>query len=140
MNTSKTLTNNPLLSIGQFPDYDAITPEHALPAITQLCQSAKAEIEALLAGAPATWATYEQLEAIDDKLGKAWSPISHLHSVMNSDAWRKAYTDCQPIIAQYGAEMAQHSGLYRFYCRLRDSAAFADYNTAQQKLVNDAIV
>lgn len=131
--------NNPLLHIAQFPDYSRIQPQHALPAIETLCESAKTEIEQLLANAPTTWGTYEQLEAIDDKLGKAWSPISHLHSVTNTDEWREAYQACQPVISQYGAEMSQHSGLYRFYCGLRDSQAFAEYTSTQKKLVTDAI-
>lgn len=132
-------TNNPLLNIQQFPDYSRIEPAHAVDAIDSLCQTSKAQIEDLLANAPVNWKTYEQLEAIDDKLGKAWSPISHLHSVMNSEDWREAYQACQPIISQYGAEMSQHSGLYQFYCGLRESADFADYNPAQKKVVNDAI-
>ncbi len=133
------IENNPLLNINQFPDYDTIAPEHALPAIEYLCDKAKTDINELLANAPITWETYEQLEAIDDTLGKAWSPISHLHSVMNNDEWRNAYQACQPIISQYGAEMSQHSGLYNFYCGLRDSDAFATYTDTQKKLVTDAI-
>ncbi len=131
--------NNPLINIQQFPDYAAIRPEHALPAIEQLCKESKQAIADLLANAPVNWTTYEQLQAIEDKLSKAWSPVAHLHAVMNNAAWRDAYAACQPIIAQYGAEMSQHSGLYAFYCQLRDSSDFADYNQAQQKLVNDAI-
>ncbi len=133
------MMNNPLLTIEQFPDYAQIKPEHAKPAIETLCESAKKEIEQLLSTAPATWATYEKIEAIGDKLSKAWSPISHLHSVMNSDDWRAAYADCQPIIAQYSAVMSQHTGLYHFYCQLRESAEYKQLNSAQQKLINDEI-
>ncbi len=131
--------NNPLLTIKQFPDYARIRPEHALPAIQTLCEESKRAIESLLETAPANWDTYEKLEAIDDKLGKAWSPISHLHSVTNTDEWREAYAACQPVISQYHAEMSQHTGLYKFYCALRDSDAFARYLPAQKKLAKDAI-
>lgn len=139
MNTADNLSTNPLMTINQFPDYSAIQPQHALAAITEVCETSKTAIADLLANAAINWTTYEQLEAIDDKLSKAWSPISHLHSVMNTDEWRAAYSDCQPVISQYGAEMSQHSGLYRFYCGLRDSDEFASYDSAQQKLVTDAI-
>jgi len=132
------LADNPLLNIEQFPDYDAIRPEHALPAIKYLCATCKKAIDDLLTQGT-DWGTYESIEVIDNKLSKAWSPISHLHSVMNNDEWRQAYQKCQPIIAQYGAEMAQHSGLYAFYCALKASAAFAEFDSAQQKLINDAI-
>ncbi len=132
-------TNNPLLSIQQFPDYDKIKPEHALPAIQSLCEHSKEKIEDLLANAEISWETYEELEVLGEKLSKAWSPISHLHSVMNNEAWRESYQACQPILSQYSAEMAQHSGLYNFYRQLRDSQAFEQYNDAQKKLVNDAI-
>ncbi len=136
---TKQLENNPLLNIKQFPNYDSIAPEHALPAIEYLCNQAKTDINQLLADEPTNWETYEKLEVVADRLGKAWSPISHLHSVMNNEQWRKAYQDCQPIISQYSAEMSQHSGLYRFYCGLRDSQAFADYTDTQKKLITDAI-
>lgn len=130
---------NPLLHIEQFPDYSAIQPEHALPAIQQLCDDSKTMIDELIATSAANWQTYEQLEAIDDKLSKAWSPISHLHSVTNTDEWREAYQACQQIIALYGAEMSQHTGLYQFYQRLAESVEFSGYTAAQKKLVNDAI-
>ena len=131
--------NNPLLNIEQFPDYDKISPEDALPAIAYLCDQSKKEINQLLNNASITWDTYEQLEAIDDKLSKAWSPVSHLHSVMNTDKWREVYQGCQSVISQYSAEMSQHSGLYKFYCGLGDSDEFASYDATQKKLVIDAI-
>ncbi len=131
--------DNPLLHVEQFPDYARIAPKHALPAIEMLCESAKKRVDEVLANEPVAWSTYEKLEEIDDKLGKAWSPISHLHSVTNTDEWRQAYQACQPIISQYSAEMSQHSGLYQFYCGLRDSQEFAAYTAAQKKLVADAI-
>lgn len=130
---------NPLLTIEQFPDYDAIKPEHALPAIEHLCKDGKKQIEDLLNNAAANWETYEKLQDIDDRLGKAWSPVAHLHAVMNNDDWRAAYAACQPLISQYSAELSQHSGLYKFYCQLRDGADFADYDSAQKKLLHDAI-
>ncbi|PIE44860.1 MAG: oligopeptidase A [Gammaproteobacteria bacterium] len=130
---------NPLLSIKQFPDYEKIKPEHAVAAIKTLCADSKQAIEHLLDNEPANWTTYERLQAIDDTLSKAWSPVSHLHAVMNTDAWRQAYQACQPIISQYAAEMSQHTGLHRFYCALRDSDAFDQYDEARKKLVNDAI-
>lgn len=131
--------DNPLLNITQFPDYTRIQPAHALPAITWLCDHAKQSINQLLDNEPATWATYEKIETIDDQLSKAWSPISHLHAVMNTDAWREAYQACQPIISQYSAEMSQHSGLYQFYCGLRDGDEYVDYDSVQKKLITDAI-
>lgn len=133
------MSDNPLLHIEQFPDYSSINPTHALPAIEELCAQSKKDIANLIDNAPANWESYEKLEAIDDKLSKAWSPISHLHSVMNTEEWREAYAQCQPIISQYGAEMSQHSGLYQFYCRLRDADAFASYTDSQKKLIVDAI-
>ncbi|MGY0399060.1 MAG: M3 family metallopeptidase [Ostreibacterium sp.] len=132
-------TTNPLLQIEQFPDYSAIFSEHALPAIELLCQQLKEQISQLLDRAPVVWETYEKLEALDNQLSKAWSPISHLHSVMNNDDWRKAYQACQSIMSLYSAEMSQHAGLYHFYCGLRDSDEFITYNNVQKKLVTDAI-
>ncbi|MPV85886.1 M3 family metallopeptidase [Ostreibacterium oceani] len=133
------MKTNPLLTTEQFPNYSAILPEHALPAITQLCQDSKKRIAELAEQSPATWATYEAIEAIDNQLAKAWTPISHLHSVNNTQPWRQAYQDCQQILSKYSAEMSQHTGLYRFYQALQASNDFSAYDTARQKLINDAI-
>lgn len=130
---------NPLLNIEQFPDYQAILPEHASSAIQQLCHEVKQQIEDLLESAPLSWTTYEQLEKIENRLSKAWSPVSHLHSVTNTKAWRAAYQACQPVIALFGAQMSQHTGLYHFYCGLRDSKAFDKYEAVKKKLILDAI-
>lgn len=131
--------DNPLLIDSQFPDFAAITPAHALPAIKALCQSSKAEIEALTQTENPTWQDYEQLESIHDRLNKAFTPISHLFAVTSTEAWREAYTDSQAVMTQYNAEMSQHQGLYQFYLRLRDADDFAKLSKAQQKLVHDAI-
>ncbi len=133
------MSTNPLETVAQFPDYHRIRPEHALPAVQRLCQEAKEAIRLQTEQGDTNTETYEKIEGINDWISKAWSPIAHLHSVTNTAEWRKAYADCQPIISQFSAEMSQHSGLYRFYCGLRDDAAFSRYAPEYQKLVTDAI-
>lgn len=130
---------NPLLTIEQFPDYSQINAEHALPAIEQTLIESKKAIDNILKTSDVNWQTYAELEAIDDKLSKVYSPISHLHSVNNNEAWRAAYETCQQRVAEYSAEMSQYTPLYQFYCGLKLSAEFTQLTAEQQRVIDNAI-
>ncbi|MEZ5504144.1 MAG: hypothetical protein R3E50_16350 [Halioglobus sp.] len=47
-----------------------------------------------------TWHNLLQpIEDLEDELAQAWSPVSHLNSVHNSDALREAYNACLPLLS-----------------------------------------
>ncbi len=72
--------NNPLLANTTLPLFSQIKPEHVVPAIDQLLSDARASVEQhLQATQHYTWKNLiEPLEDVDDKLNKAWSPVSHM--------------------------------------------------------------
>ena len=83
--------SNPLLESHDLPPFDRILPEHVAPAIDTILAENRAAI-AVLAAAPATWEGVPAvLEQLQDRLDQAWSPVSHLNAVMNSESWREAY-------------------------------------------------
>ena len=133
--------NNPLLANSTLPLFSQIKPEHVVPAIDQLLSDARASVEQhLQATQHYTWQNLiEPLENIDDKLNKAWSPVSHLNSVVNSDELRDAYNACLPKLSAYSTEMGQNEALFKAYRFIADSAEFATLDTAQQKIVNNAL-
>ena len=122
------LNDNPLWQLrepGRVPDFDAIRPEHAEPAIRALIEHSRAALDELLAAQPESpdWETLmEPLEAMDDDLARVWSPISHLFGCRNSPAWREAYQACQPLITAWGLETAQNRPLFEAHRRLADTA------------------
>src|SRR5262245_15834150 len=52
------------------------------------------------------------LEDLDDELEHFWSPLSHLHSVMDSKPLRDCYESCLPLLSAYESAMGQNHHLY----------------------------
>ncbi len=132
---------NPLLTDADWPHYNAIRPDHVESAIDQRLAESRAELECLLnANTDYTWDNLIQpLEVLDDRLNKAWSPVSHLHSVCDSDELRAAYNACLPKLSAYYTERGQHEGLYRAYQYIAQSAAYRQLDAAQHKVIADAL-
>jgi oligopeptidase A len=133
--------SNPLLEQHLLPPFSRILPEHVEPAITELIARNKTQIDALLD----EHETYTRenlllpIEALEDELAQAWSPVSHLNSVRNSDELRAAYNACLPLLSEYGTWLGQHRKLFEAYRQLRDSDAYAGYEAGQQKAIDNAL-
>jgi oligopeptidase A len=123
------------------PPFRHIKPEHIEPALREMIKSNREQIQNLLkANTHYTWQNFIQpLEDMDDRLGRMWSPVSHLNSVANSDALRDAYNDCLPLLSEYSTEMGQNVELYQAYQSIKDSAEFATLDEAQKKIINNAL-
>lgn len=133
--------NNPLLAASTLPLFSRIKPEHVVPAIDQLLSDARSSVEQHLQAAQTyTWENLiEPLENMDDRLNKAWSPVSHMNSVVNSDELRDAYNACLPKLSAYSTEMGQNEALFKAYRFIADSDEFATLDTAQQKIIRNAL-
>ncbi|MES2000066.1 MAG: M3 family metallopeptidase [Pseudomonadota bacterium] len=132
---------NPLLDFSALPRFSQIKPEHVIPAIDQLLAENKALVDALAAAADApTWSTFVQpMEDANERLSRAWGPVSHLNSVMNSAELREAYNACLPKITQYYAEMSQNLALFAKFKALKASAGYMLLNPAQKKIIDNEL-
>jgi len=132
---------NPLLAQNSLPQFSKINPEHIKPAVEQAIKNCRSTLEKLLAdNSEYTWDNLvAPLDEVDDELSKLWSPVSHLNSVKNSDELRDAYEACLPLLSEYGTFVGQHQGLFNAYQQIADSAAFQQLNTAQQKVITNAL-
>jgi len=133
--------SNPLLITGGLPRFSEIRPEHVKPAIEQLLAEGRALVEQLLAGNVSyTWDNLvAPLEDMDDRIGRAWSPVSHMNAVVNSDELRSVYNDCLPLLSAYDTELGQHEGLYSAYRQIAGGDEYARLNTAQRKVIDNAL-
>jgi oligopeptidase A len=133
--------NNPLLANSTLPLFSQIKPEHVVPAIDQLLTEARASVDQhLQATDHYTWENLvEPLEDADDKLSRAWSPVSHMNSVVNSDELREAYNACLPKLSAYSTEMGQNEALFKAYRFIADSEEFKTLDIAQQKIIRNAL-
>jgi oligopeptidase A len=133
--------NNPLLEDSTLPQFSKIKPEHVEPAIDSLLAEARSIVEQhLQATTEYTWENLiEPVENIEDKLNKAWSPVSHLNSVVNTDELRDAYNACLPKLSEYSTEMGQNKTLFNAYQQIAESDNYSSLDTAQQKIITNAL-
>nr|WP_163501209.1 oligopeptidase A [Halomonas socia] len=137
------MSRNPLLERHTLPPFAEIQPEHVVPAIERLLDDNRAAIERLVVRARREAPTWENLaaplEALNDQLAQAWSPVSHLNGTMNSEPLREAYQACLAKLSEYSTWLGQHEGLCQAYQALRDSPAYARLDEGQQRSVDNTL-
>ncbi|MCF6441521.1 oligopeptidase A [Pseudoalteromonas luteoviolacea] len=132
--------SNPLIGLEGLPPFSKIKPEHVVPALKSAIEHCRKTIDSVLEQAQFNWQNFVQpLEEADDKLSKMWSPVSHMHSVVNNEELRKAYDECLPLISEYSTYVGQHQGLYQAYLSIEQSDEFESLSTAQQKTIKNAL-
>lgn len=131
---------NPLIGLEGLPPFSQIKPEHIVPALKQAITECRNTIEQVLSQTTPTWDNFiVPLEEADDKLSRMWSPVSHMHSVVNNDELRAAYDECLPLISEYATFVGQHQGLFEAYQQIAASEAFNSLSQAQQKVINNSL-
>lgn len=132
---------NPLLTLNGLPPFSAIRPEHVEPAIDQIIADGRAELTRILdANRTYTWTNLiAPLEELGDRLRRAWSPVGHMNAVVNSPELRAAYNACLPKLSDYATELGQNERLYQAYQAIADGPEFAKLDTAQKKIIDNAL-
>ena len=131
---------NPLLDTTSLPRFAEITPDHVLPAIKQLIGAHRTQLAALLNGndEPNFDSLVVPVEQMEHELGRVWSPVNHLQSVLGSQDWREAYKQALPLLTDHGTEISQNIRLQRAYAHV--GASFpADANEASRSAVEHAL-
>ena len=132
---------NPLLTMDSLPPFSQIQPEQVQPAVTQAIADCKQKIADVLAKQePRTWdSLIAPLEEVNDRLARIWSPVSHLNSVLNSEALRAAHDACLPLLSEFQTYVGQHEGLYQAYRELAESDDFPRLDDAQRKEIQNTL-
>jgi oligopeptidase A len=130
---------NPLLDFSGLPRYGLIRAEHVEPAIDQLLAENRALIARLTAeGTAASWDEFaEPLESANERLGRAWGAVAHLHAVDDNAAIRDAYNANLSKVTLYRTQLAQNLGLYEKFKALRASSGFEKLSRAKRKSVDN---
>lgn len=114
-----------------------------MPAIETLLAENREAIEALVARAERETPTWETLaaplEALNDRLSRAWSPVSHLNGTMNNEALRQAYETSLGLLSDYSTWLGQHEGLFRAWQALKGGPAWAELDEGQRRTVDNAL-
>ncbi|BAZ12893.1 oligopeptidase A [Calothrix sp. NIES-4071] len=138
--STATISNNPLLKGSGLPPFEEITPEHVVPAVTELITELDAELTKLENNIQPTWSgLVEPLEKITERLYWTWGAVSHLMGVKNSNELRSAYESVQPQVVQFSNKLSQSQPVYNAFKSLRNSDVWATLEPAQKRIVESAI-
>jgi oligopeptidase A len=135
---------SPLLQTFELPPFSAIRAADIEPAIRQLIDENRAQLQALLDAAatvqtPPTWnSLVVPLEEMQHRLARTWSPVGHLNGVLNSEELRQAYNACLPLLTAWNTELAQNERLYKAYETILEQEG-AQLSAAQRKLLQNAL-
>ncbi|MDX1513843.1 MAG: oligopeptidase A [Gammaproteobacteria bacterium] len=133
-------TENPLLDTDTLPAFSRIRPQHVEPAIERLLGECRDAIVAVETAGGTDWdSVVAPLEECDDRLNKAWSPVSHLHSVADNPELRQAYNACLPKLSEYATDFGQNEKLYAAFERLSEGDGFSALDQAQKRVVENSL-
>ena len=104
------------------PQFSAIQTESIVDTISDAISHCKQVVEDVVSQSEFTYKSIvAPLEHADDELSKYWSPISHMNSVVSSDALREAHDACLPLLSEYGT----------WFCLLYTSPSPRDLSTSR---------
>ncbi|MCP5093610.1 MAG: M3 family metallopeptidase [Gammaproteobacteria bacterium] len=132
--------SNPLLDTSSLPRFDEIMPEHVMPAIENLIAEHREQLNELLDTdhEPDVDSLLGPVEQMEHKLGRVWSPVSHLQSVLGSPGWREAYKAALPLLTEHGTEISQNERLQRAYAHVGNTLP-ADASEASRSAIDHAL-
>ena len=131
------MSDNVLLHLGEEPRFDQIKTEDIKPALQTSIAEAREQIAAIKAQKHTDWAnTVEKLTDITERVGRIWSVVSHLNSVVDTPELRAVYNELMPEITIFFTEIGQDIELYNRFKIIKNSAEFDTLSPAQQTKLN----
>lgn len=131
---------NPLLETTTLPQFAKIKPTHFLPAINKILLDNRKQLITLLKQPYFTWENLIlPLEDMDNRLHNAWTIISHLNAVINSDTIRKIYNTALEQVTKYSTELWQNHDVYQAIQSLTEAPNYKDFTATQKKLIADKL-
>ncbi|MDY6798644.1 MAG: M3 family metallopeptidase, partial [Pseudomonadota bacterium] len=122
------------------PRFGHVRVEHMEEAIDQILSDNRVQIADLAGQEDPTWDTLAQpMQGLDNRLSNAWSVISHLNGVMNTDELRKAYKNCLEKLTEYNTELSQNETLCAAYKKLAERPDFKELPEARRKSVENIL-
>jgi len=132
---------NTLLDITGLPKFTQINVSEIEPTITKIIEDNKSKIHILLKNDLLDiHSLIPELENIDNVLSRAWSPISHLNSVMNTDDLREVHDNCLPKLSEYSTEQAQNINLYNVYKNIIEDKCFDTLDIEKRKIIENELL
>ena len=132
--------NNPLLSTLDLPAFSSIKTKHAIPAIEFCIDENLKLINTLTQLDNPDWdSVIQKLDEAENRLERAWSPVRHLNSVMNSDEQRDVYNQCRDMLTDYANKVGQNEALYKLYKTISNSDSFAALSKSKKQEIKNSL-
>ncbi len=132
---------NPLLAETALPRFSTVRPEYVSPAIETILADYRARIDALTA--PDMPHDFDSVmleqERLEQRLNRAWAPVSHLHSVADTPELREAYAEALERITEFSSELGQNRALFAAVDALAKCEDFATWPRARRAAVEHAL-
>ena len=84
--------------------------------------------------------SFIELENIEERISRVWSPVSHLNGVMDSDELRLVYQKSLGLLTEYHSEIGQNQALYSQYKKLRDNHRYSELSAARKKVIENNLL
>jgi len=133
--------SNPLLATSGLPAFDAIRPEHILPAIEEVLADSRTQLEDLEIHLQPTWdGLMAPIDRINRRFERAWGPVAHLFGVLNSPELRTAYEEALPKVVEFGLRMRQSEPIYKTLKYIKANDVWKTLTPVQQRIVDQRIL
>lgn len=135
------MSSNPLLYLSGLPKFNEVKPEHVSPAIDSLIREGRALVEQLATSQETpTWENFAlPLEDHSEKLGRAWSQVGHMNSVVNNPELREAYNDNLQKLTDFSSDLSQDERLYAKFKTIQGGENFKNLTPTQQTIINHEV-
>ena len=132
------MSQKTLKGFENLPEFSSIHMETVLQTLESILNENKESIDELARQASPDWnSLIDPIMTMQDRLNRFWSPIRHLHSVMNDEAVRQVYSKGLAKLSQYYTELGQHEGLFKAYKAIEQSTDFNALSTAQKRSIKN---
>ncbi|MFM8464811.1 MAG: oligopeptidase A, partial [Burkholderiaceae bacterium] len=134
------MTNNALLDFTDLPRFDLFQPSHVTPAIAQLLADARTTVAQLEQSEAIGWDAFVvPLEAVTERLGRAWGVVGHLNAVVDTPELRATYNENLPKVTEFWTALGQNLKLFEKYKALQASAEYVSLSAARKRIVDNAV-
>ena len=131
------MNNNPLLKNFNTAPFSEIKNEHFSPAIKQLIEETKAEIDVIANSTetPTFENTVEALENTGQQLDRVTSIFFNLNSAETNDEIQKIAQEVSPLLSDFGNDILLNEKLFKRVKQVFDSRETLTLNQEQQTLL-----
>ncbi len=132
---------NPLLDFSGLPRFSEFNPDHVTPAVDELLADCRATVARVLSDSTdSNWDSFvTPLDDANERLGRVWGQVSHLHSVMDSPELREVYNENLPKITVYFAELGQNTALFAKFKALKARPDYDALSAPRKKIVENEL-